>query len=86
MHAVAPELSGGWEKRKADSARPTLSSILGASAWQARNLGSCGNRAVTAAVGARNPGQLRRLIGAAAWRLSVAEVNEIERFLVENSG
>ena len=43
--------------------------------------------AVTAAiVGARKPGQLRDLIGAASWRLSAAEVGEIERFLAENPG
>ena len=42
---------------------------------------------VTAAiVGARKPGQLSQLIGAASWRLSPAEVSEIERFLVENPG
>jgi aryl-alcohol dehydrogenase-like predicted oxidoreductase len=41
--------------------------------------------AVTAAiVGARKPGQLGELIGAAQWRLSADEVNEIERFLAEN--
>jgi aryl-alcohol dehydrogenase-like predicted oxidoreductase len=43
--------------------------------------------AVTAAiVGARKPGQLSQLIGAAEWRLSPAEANEIERFLAENPG
>ncbi len=42
---------------------------------------------VTAAiVGARKPGQLSQLIGAAAWQLSPTEVNEIERFLVVNPG
>ena len=42
---------------------------------------------VTAAiVGARKPGQLSQLIGAAAWQLSPAEVSEIERFLTENPG
>ena len=42
---------------------------------------------VTAAiVGARKPGQLSQLIGAASWPLSPAEVNEIERFLTENPG
>ena len=42
---------------------------------------------VTAAiVGARKPGQLSQLIGAASWRLSPAEVSEIERFLAENLG
>ena len=42
---------------------------------------------VTAAiVGARKPGQLSDLIGAASWQLSPAEVSEIERFLVENPG
>ena len=40
---------------------------------------------VTAAiVGARKPGQLSQLIGAAEWRLSSAEANEIERFLAAN--
>jgi len=40
---------------------------------------------VTAAiVGARKPGQLRQLIGAATWRLSAEELNEIEQFLAEN--
>jgi aryl-alcohol dehydrogenase-like predicted oxidoreductase len=43
--------------------------------------------AVTAAiVGARKPGQLRELIGAAEWRLTDAEAAEIERFLAENPG
>jgi aryl-alcohol dehydrogenase-like predicted oxidoreductase len=43
--------------------------------------------AVTAAiVGARKPGQLSQLIGAAQWRLSPEKVNEIERFLAENPG
>ena len=43
--------------------------------------------AVTAAiVGVRKPGQLNELIGAAEWRLSVAEVDEVERFLTENPG
>jgi len=41
--------------------------------------------AVTAAiVGARKPGQLTELIGAAAWRLSEAEIGEVEKFLSEN--
>ena len=41
--------------------------------------------AVTAAiVGARKPGQLSELISAASWRLSAAEVSEIECFLVDN--
>lgn len=41
--------------------------------------------AVTAAiVGARKPGQLRELVGAAEWRLTDDEVAEIERFLREN--
>ena len=41
--------------------------------------------AVTGAiVGARRPGQLRELIGAADWRLSADEVARIERFLHEN--
>ncbi len=43
--------------------------------------------AVTAAiVGARKPGQLRELIGAAEWRLTDAEAAEVERFLSENPG
>jgi hypothetical protein len=43
--------------------------------------------AVTAAiVGARKPGQLSQLIGAAQWRLSLAAASEIERFLAENPG
>ena len=41
--------------------------------------------AVTAAiVGARKAGQLRQLVGAAEWRLSGAEISEIERFLAAN--
>ncbi len=41
--------------------------------------------AVTAAiVGARKPGQLRELTGAADWRLSETEVAEIEHFLAAN--
>jgi aryl-alcohol dehydrogenase-like predicted oxidoreductase len=43
--------------------------------------------AVTAAiVGARKPGQLSQLVGAADWRLSETEVSDIERFLAENPG
>jgi aryl-alcohol dehydrogenase-like predicted oxidoreductase len=43
--------------------------------------------AVTGAiVGARKPGQLRELIGAAEWRLSAAEVDKIEEFLAANPG
>ena len=39
--------------------------------------------AVTAAiVGARRPGQLKELLGAADWRLTADEVSEIEAFLV----
>lgn len=41
--------------------------------------------AVTGAiVGARKPGQLGQLIGAADWRLSADEISEVERFLVDN--
>jgi aryl-alcohol dehydrogenase-like predicted oxidoreductase len=41
--------------------------------------------AVTAAiVGARKPGQLSQLVGAATWRLTADEVNEIEQFLEAN--
>lgn len=41
--------------------------------------------AVTAAiVGARRPGQLRELVGAAEWRLTPAEVDEIDTFLKAN--
>lgn len=40
--------------------------------------------AVTAAiVGARRPGQLKELVGAADWRLTPAEVDEIAAFLAE---
>jgi aryl-alcohol dehydrogenase-like predicted oxidoreductase len=43
--------------------------------------------AVTGAiVGARRPGQLRELIGAAEWRLSEAEADKIEEFLAANPG
>lgn len=43
--------------------------------------------AVTAAiVGARKPGQLRELIGAAEWRLTEGDAAAIERFLSENPG
>lgn len=43
--------------------------------------------AVTAAiVGARRPGQLRELVGAADWRLTPAEVDEIAAFLAANPG
>lgn len=41
--------------------------------------------AVTAAiVGARKPGQLKELVGAADWRLTPAEVGAIDEFLKEN--
>jgi len=43
--------------------------------------------AVTGAiVGARKPGQLRDLLGAAEWRLTAAEVVDIETFLSTNAG
>jgi aryl-alcohol dehydrogenase-like predicted oxidoreductase len=43
--------------------------------------------AVTGAiVGARRPGQLPELLGAADWQLSTSEVNRIEQFLIENPG
>jgi aryl-alcohol dehydrogenase-like predicted oxidoreductase len=43
--------------------------------------------AVTAAiVGARKPGQLKELVGAAEWRLTADEVNEIGSFLSTNAG
>jgi aryl-alcohol dehydrogenase-like predicted oxidoreductase len=43
--------------------------------------------AVTGAiVGARRPGQLKELIGAADWRLTPAEVDEIDGFLAANPG
>jgi aryl-alcohol dehydrogenase-like predicted oxidoreductase len=37
-------------------------------------------------VGARKPGQLRELIGAAGWRVAPGEVEEIEAFLRANPG
>jgi aryl-alcohol dehydrogenase-like predicted oxidoreductase len=41
--------------------------------------------AVTAAiVGSRRPGQLKELLGAAEWRLTSAEADEIDRFLKAN--
>ncbi|MBN9119059.1 MAG: aldo/keto reductase [Planctomycetes bacterium] len=41
--------------------------------------------AVTGAiVGARKPGQLKELIGAADWRLTLAEIDEIDTFLKAN--
>jgi aryl-alcohol dehydrogenase-like predicted oxidoreductase len=43
--------------------------------------------AVTGAiVGARRPGQLKELIGAADWRLAPAEIEEIQEFLKANPG
>lgn len=43
--------------------------------------------AVTGAiVGARRPGQLKELIGAADWRLAPAEIEEIQGFLKANPG
>ena len=43
--------------------------------------------AVTGAiVGARRPGQLKELVGAAEWRLTPDEVNEIETYLSTNAG
>ncbi|MDB5309797.1 MAG: yhdN 1 [Gemmataceae bacterium] len=45
------------------------------------------NPAVTGAiVGARRPGQLKELIGAAEWRLTPAEGDEIDGFLAANPG
>jgi aryl-alcohol dehydrogenase-like predicted oxidoreductase len=37
-------------------------------------------------VGARRPGQLRELVGAAEWRLTTQEILRIEQFLAENPG
>lgn len=46
-----------------------------------------GNPAVTGAiVGARKPGQLAELLGAAEWRLSADEVARIEAFLADQPG
>jgi aryl-alcohol dehydrogenase-like predicted oxidoreductase len=43
------------------------------------------NPAVTGAiVGARKPGQLKELVGAADWRLSDADANEIDAFVKAN--
>jgi aryl-alcohol dehydrogenase-like predicted oxidoreductase len=43
--------------------------------------------AVTAAiVGARRPGQLRELLGAAEFRVAAADLNALERFLADNPG
>ncbi len=43
--------------------------------------------AVTGAiVGARRPGQLPELVGAADWQLTTTEINRIEQFLSENPG
>ena len=43
--------------------------------------------AVTAAiVGARRPGQLKELLGAADWRLTPSEIEEIQQYLVANPG
>ncbi len=43
------------------------------------------NPAVTGAiVGARRPGQLKELVGAADWRLTLAEIDEIDTFLKAN--
>lgn len=50
-------------------------------AWVLRRL------EVTAAiVGARRPGQLKALAGAADWRLTAAEIQAIEQFLTEHPG
>jgi aryl-alcohol dehydrogenase-like predicted oxidoreductase len=35
-------------------------------------------------VGARKPGQLKELVGAADWRLTPAEANEIDTYLKAN--
>jgi aryl-alcohol dehydrogenase-like predicted oxidoreductase len=46
-----------------------------------------GNPAVTGAiVGARRPGQLADLMGAADWRLTAAEVARVEAFLADHPG
>jgi aryl-alcohol dehydrogenase-like predicted oxidoreductase len=43
--------------------------------------------AITGAiVGARRPGQLKELVGAAEWRLTPAEADEIQGFLKANPG
>jgi aryl-alcohol dehydrogenase-like predicted oxidoreductase len=43
--------------------------------------------AVTGAiVGARKPGQLRELVGAADWQMTTTEIARIEQFLLENPG
>ena len=54
---------------------------------KSRSPGCCDHPAVTGAiVGRRRPGQLKELVGAADWRLTAGEVNEIETFLSTNAG
>jgi aryl-alcohol dehydrogenase-like predicted oxidoreductase len=48
-------------------------------AWTLRQPGVTG-----AIVGARKPGQISQLVGAAQWRLSAAEEKILDRFLAEN--
>ncbi len=81
-HFQEPKLSRNLalvERLKAVGGRHGKSPGEVAVAWALRH------PAVTGAiVGARKPGQLRELVGAAVWRLSPAEVAEIESFLKAN--
>src|SRR6185312_3812859 len=67
------------ELLKAIASRHGKSAGEAAIAWVLRH------PAITAAiVGARRPGQLKELVGAADWRLTPAEVSEIEAFTKAN--
>src|SRR5438067_741504 len=78
------DIDEGWQtmvKLKEICGRHGKSAGEVAIAWTLRH------PAVTGAiVGARRPGQLRELIGAAEWRLTPGEVGEIEAFLAANPG
>jgi aryl-alcohol dehydrogenase-like predicted oxidoreductase len=63
----------------------SMASRHGRSAGEAAIAWVLRHPAVTAAiVGARRPGQLKELVGAADWRLTPAEVSEIEQFVKAN--
>ena len=87
-----------WRTRNKDFKEPDLSRHLaladllgevgaahGRTAGEVAIAWTLRHPAVTAAiVGARRPGQLKELLGAAEWRLTPAEVDEIDTFLKAN--
>jgi aryl-alcohol dehydrogenase-like predicted oxidoreductase len=83
-HYQEPLLSRNFalvEKLKTIGSRHGKSPGEVAVAWVLRHPSVTG-----AIVGARKPGQLKELMGAADWRLTTTEVDEIQEFLKANPG